>query len=99
MSVHSLLRVEAASLLEGLGKDGNSRIDGVGNDTDKCVRAVLGDPVGEVGADTSIDAEKVISAHQDSTRKVVRDRLAAFMLQYHLKRTWSFRASWELRRE
>lgn len=46
--IDTLLGVEGAGLLECLGKDGDGRVDRVGDDADECIWAVLSDPVGEI---------------------------------------------------
>lgn len=56
-----LLRVVGASSLEHLGKDGDSRVDGVGDDEDKGLRAVLSDALGEITADAGVDLEEVVA--------------------------------------
>lgn len=43
--------------------DGDGRVDGVGDDEDKGLGAVLGDGLGEVAHDTGVDVEEVVAGH------------------------------------
>jgi hypothetical protein len=58
-----LLGVEDACLLEDLGGDGNGRVDGVGDDEDEGLGAVLGNTLDEALDDTGVDLEKIITSH------------------------------------
>jgi len=58
-----LLGVELASGLEDLGGNGNGAVDGVGNDENEGVGAVLGDTLDEVSDDAGVDLEKVVTGH------------------------------------
>ena len=42
-------------LLEDLADDGDSRVDWIGDDEDKGMGAVLGDTLGQITDDTSVD--------------------------------------------
>ena len=67
-----LLGVELASGLEDLGGNGDSAVDGVGDDEDESVGAVFGDTLDEVSDDTGVDLEQVVTGHA---------RLACCMLE------------------
>jgi hypothetical protein len=58
-----LLGVELAGGLEDLGGDGDSAVDGVGNDEDKGVRAVFGNTLHEVSDNAGVDLEQVVTGH------------------------------------
>ena len=60
---NSPLRVISALLLEDLGKDGDSRVDGVGNDEDESLRCVLGDRLGDALANLGVDVEEIVTGH------------------------------------
>jgi hypothetical protein len=62
------LGVVAASLLEGLGEDGDSRVDGVRDDEDEGLGASVGNSLGEGSADASVDLD--MSANR--TRTVIK---------------------------
>lgn len=47
--------------LENLSDDGDSRVDGVGDNEDKRLGARLGDTGGKVANDASVDLEQIIS--------------------------------------
>lgn len=59
---HLPLGVVAASLAEGLGEDGDGRVDGVRDDADERLGAGVGDSLGEGRADASVDLEEVVTA-------------------------------------
>jgi len=50
-----LLGVKDTGLLEGLGENGNGRVDGVRDDEDESLGASVGNSLGEGGTDTSVD--------------------------------------------
>jgi hypothetical protein len=58
-----LLGVELAGGLEDLGGDGDSAVDGVGDDEDKGVGAVFGNTLHEVSDDAGVDLEQVVTGH------------------------------------
>jgi hypothetical protein len=58
-----LLGVKDTSSLEDLGGDGYCGVDGVGNDEDVCLGAVLGDALDKALDDTGVDLEQVVTAH------------------------------------
>jgi hypothetical protein len=58
-----LLGVELAGGLEDLGGDGNSAVDGVGDDEDKGVGAVFGNTLHEVSDNAGVDLEQVVTGH------------------------------------
>ena len=58
-----LLGVEDVGLLQDLGSDGDSRVDGVGDDENVRLGAVLCDALDETFDDASVDLEKIITAH------------------------------------
>jgi hypothetical protein len=55
----SLLWVVNASLFQHLGKDGDGRVDWVGDDQDEGLGAGVGNCLGKSGTDSSVDLEKV----------------------------------------
>jgi hypothetical protein len=55
LKTNALLGVEDALLLEDFSKDGDSRVDGVGDDQDEGLGGGLRDGLGKSGADTSVD--------------------------------------------
>lgn len=55
MQKDALLGVKDALLLEDLGKDGDGRVDGVGDDQNEGLGSGLGDGLSESGADTGVD--------------------------------------------
>jgi hypothetical protein len=61
----SLLGVKDTSLLEGLGKDGDGRVDGVGDDEDESLGASVGNSLGKGSTDTSVDLLSVSQASLD----------------------------------
>lgn len=58
-----LLRIEDASVLEYLGGNWDGAVDGVGNDENESLWAVLHTAFDEVADDTSIDLEEVVTGH------------------------------------
>jgi hypothetical protein len=58
-----LLGVELAGLLEDLSGNGDGAVDGVGNDEDKGLRAVLDNTLDQALHDASVDLEKIITGH------------------------------------
>jgi hypothetical protein len=58
-----LLGVELASLLEDLGGDRNSAVDGVGDDEDEGLRGSLGDSLDQALDDAGVDLEKIVTGH------------------------------------
>ncbi len=59
---HLPLGVVAAGLAEGLGEDGDGRVDGVRDDADERLGAGVGDGLGEGRADAGVDLEEVVTA-------------------------------------
>ncbi len=57
--MNSLLWVVNASLFQHLGKDGDGRVDWVGDDQDEGLGAGVGNGLGKSGTDSSVDLEKV----------------------------------------
>lgn len=57
------LGVKDASSLKDLCGDGNSRIDRVGDDQNKCLGAVLSDTLDQVAHNTGVDFEEIITSH------------------------------------
>jgi hypothetical protein len=57
------LRVEDACLLEDLCSDRDGRVDGVGDDEDERLGAVLGNTLDEALNDTGIDLEEIVTGH------------------------------------
>jgi hypothetical protein len=57
------LGVEDASGLEDLGGNGDSRVDGVGDDQNESVGAELGDALDQVTDNAGIDLEEVVTGH------------------------------------
>jgi hypothetical protein len=60
---HLPLGVVAAGLAEGLGEDGDGRVDGVRDDADERLGAGVGDGLGEGRADAGVDLEEVVTGH------------------------------------
>ena len=58
-----LLGVEDAGLGEDLGGNGHSAVDGVGDDEDEGLGAVLGDTLNEALYDTGVDLEEIVTGH------------------------------------
>lgn len=58
-----LLGVEDAGLLEDLSGNGDGAVDGVGDDEDEGLGAVLGDTLDQALHDASVDLEEVITGH------------------------------------
>lgn len=78
--------VVRTGLLQGLGEDGDGRVDGVGDDEDEGVRASVGNGLGKRLADTSVDLRDV-SAHarlpaSDVFPRDHRDNRAIFWKHY-----------------
>ena len=67
----SPLGVEYTVLLENFRDDGDSRVDGVGDDQDKRFGRGFGDTCGEVTNDTSVDLDRGVNVSQ-SLERVVR---------------------------
>lgn len=57
------LGVEDASGLENLGGNGDSRVDGVGDDQREGLGAELGDTLDQVADNAGIDLEEVVTGH------------------------------------
>jgi len=57
------LGVEDALGLEDLGRDGDGRVDGVGDDENEGVRGNLGSDLNQALHNASIDVEKVVTSH------------------------------------
>ena len=55
--MHSLLGIEDTMLLENFGHNGHSRVDRVGDDKNKSLRAVSGNTLGQITDDTGIDLQ------------------------------------------
>jgi hypothetical protein len=62
-NTEKLLGVEDARGLEDLGGNGNCGVDGVGNDKDVCLGAVLGNALDEALDDAGVDLEQVVTGH------------------------------------
>ncbi len=58
-----LLWVIDAVTLEDLSRDGNSGVDGVGDDEERCLWAVLGACISQGGDDGGVGVEEVIAGH------------------------------------
>lgn len=58
-----LLGVEDTSGLEDLGGDGNCGVDGVGDDKDVCLGAVLGNALNEALDNAGVDLEQIVTGH------------------------------------
>jgi len=58
-----LLRVELAGLLEDLSGNRDGAVDGVGDDEDESLRAVLDDTLDQALDDASVDLEEVVTGH------------------------------------
>jgi len=58
-----LLRVKNTSFLENLSGNGDGRVDGVGDDEDECLGAVLGDTLNQTLDDAGVDLEEVVTGH------------------------------------
>jgi hypothetical protein len=58
-----LLCVELAGLLEDLSSDGDSAVDGVGDNEDESLRAVLDNTLNQTLHDASVDLEEVVTGH------------------------------------
>jgi len=58
-----LLGVEDTGLLQHLGGDGYRRVDGVGDDENVCLGAVLGDTLDETLDNAGVDLEEVVTGH------------------------------------
>jgi hypothetical protein len=58
-----LLGVEDTAGLENLGGNGNCGVDGVGDDEDECLGAVLDDALDETLDDTGVDLEQIVTGH------------------------------------
>lgn len=61
------LGVEDASSLEDLGGNRDGRVDGVGDDQSEGVGAELGDTLGQVTDNASVDLEEVVTGHAGLT--------------------------------
>lgn len=57
------LGVKHASTLEHLGGNGDGGVDGVGDDEDECLGAVLGDALDEALDDAGVDLEEIVAGH------------------------------------
>jgi hypothetical protein len=62
-----LLRVVSTLLLEDLSPDGNHGVHRVGDDEERSVRASLGSSSSDVGVDTSVDVEEIVTSHAGLT--------------------------------
>jgi hypothetical protein len=58
-----LLGVEDAGLGEDLGGDGHGAVDGVGNDEDEGLGAVLGNTLDQALYDAGVDLEEIVAGH------------------------------------
>ena len=57
------LGVEDALSLEDLGRDGDGRVDGVGNDEDEGIGSDLGGNLDEALDDAGVDVEEIVTGH------------------------------------
>jgi hypothetical protein len=73
--MNSLLGVKDTLLLVDLGPDWDGRVDGVGNDTNVSVGAVLGTSESQISDDGSVGVLLSVSAFSQSIGDVRRDRL------------------------
>lgn len=58
-----LLGVEHASALKDLGGNGDSRVDGVGDDQEEGLGGILGGTLDEALHDAGVDLEQIITGH------------------------------------
>jgi hypothetical protein len=58
-----LLGVEDAGLGEDLGGNGHGAVDGVGDDEDEGLGAVLGDTLDQALYDAGVDLEEIVAGH------------------------------------
>ena len=61
------LGVENTGVLEDLGGNGDGGVDGVGDDKDESLGAVLGDTLDQITDNAGVDLEKVITGHTGLT--------------------------------
>lgn len=57
------LGVENTGVLEDLGGNGDGGVDGVGDDQDESLGAILGDTLNEIADDAGVDLEEIITGH------------------------------------
>lgn len=57
------LGVENTGVLEDLGGNGDGGVDGVGDDQDESLGAILGDTLNEIADNAGVDLEEVITGH------------------------------------
>jgi hypothetical protein len=94
----SLLGVKDTLLLVDLGPDGDGRVDGVGNDTNVSVGAVLGTSESQISDDGSVGVLLLVPTfshiHSRHTKRSSRLKQVSVGPKFDIKILTSYRASW-----